>query len=627
MYDKSLEELSNYKVYVDGSSTPATLVPNSAVVSADKKSVTFQLNTPLSHRDSYEVVVENVLDASYKKIEKYSTDVKYFLDTNAPKLLSAKVSGTNLVLTYDEPVQAVGTAITKVNGVDVSAAGTASTNTGEYTLTLSLAAHPELLQSGTYTVVNTGATDLVGNVADTQTTTYTVNADTQVPSIVSVSQVNDSRTLKVKVSEPLKAGYELDDVAAAGKLVIKKGNYTFPNTRYTVTLDPNDTTNTTYLITFLPEVAGEQNPLFASGENSVSLSISAEGFKDVTDNLGKAYTGTVTMVKDVTAPSVLNTALNKVSLSGTTDTLIQVKFNEEIDPTVVGTGIVVKKDGVILNGAISAARNSTDYSVLDITLADTTPSVGTYTVELPAGTVKDLAGNKSAALTTTATYSAATTYVQPTVITSGNNNNDILIDFSGVLTATDELTDSAIDLSNYKLDGANLPAGTKIAFNGDKQHVKITLPKEFVPSTANYTLSISTAVKSKAGVVVGTSTGKTFTATVNLVDNVAPVLKEAKLKSSTSSTTVADQIELTFSEPITATNADDFIITVNGTKVTATAGTPSTNKLVLNISDINLATSTVTVKVAGEDDGNTVMDTVDAAGNVLKAGTVVTATK
>src|SRR5699024_10696266 len=102
-------------------------------------------------------------------------------------------------------------------------------------------------------------------------------------------------------------------------------------------------------------------------------------------------------------------------------------------------------------------------------------------------------------------------------------NNVIDIDFEM------NMSDSARDVDNYKLDGKALPAGSKVDFVKNTQNVRITIPKGTIESTETFKLSVSTDVTTAKGehVVDSTQTKGEANTQIKLTDNVAPELSSA----------------------------------------------------------------------------------------------------
>ncbi|MDS1029691.1 Ig-like domain-containing protein [Bacillota bacterium LX-D] len=577
---------------------------------------------------SYKVNVKNVLDTNYNKIAEFTDTLKLFSDITGPSVVKAELTSANKVrVWFNEPVAATFTV--KIDGQSVVGALTASTTAGKYYVDTPVVSGA-LLAPGTHTVTLYNVADIVSGTPNTQsvlTTTYTATADTTAPSVTSI-EADTANTFYVTFSEPIAS-------VADANLVIKKGNFTFPAARVAETQDlVADPTGATWLITLT--AADTDNPLFATGENSVNLSVKVTGYKDASNLLGADYNGSVTLSKDLTGPTIESPVLNTVNAGAKTITL---QFNEDIDAAVTAGLITVKKDGITIPVA-EAVRSGTDKVVITLD-PDHTVTPGTYTVELAAGAVKDLSLNNNAAITTTAEYTGAATAL---VIAADNDgivgNQSIGINSAepNVLTINfgEDMEDSAAVLANYKLDGNAFPAGTTIGFYGNKQTVKITLPAAYFPANTTGLVKIDPTVKSKAGKIVAASVNPTVAVEAmitNFTDNVKPTLDDAKLFVSSSTATTTDKIKLYFSEDLnTVLGAvdlnKDFKVTVNGVEQTVTVvdTVPGDDVLMLQTGAVFNVSQPVVVTVSGVDTINTSVDVKDIAGNKLTTGTTLNVT-
>ena len=93
-------------------------------------------------------------------------------------------------------------------------------------------------------------------------------------------------------------------MAAAPTVEIKKGNTVLSVTA--VSIDSTD--STAYLVNVAD--ASTTNPLYATGETSVNLSVKVKDFKDTANYIGSEFNGSVSLTKDSTAPAVVSNSLN-----------------------------------------------------------------------------------------------------------------------------------------------------------------------------------------------------------------------------------------------------------------------------------------------------------------------------
>lgn len=603
---ESAENVNNYTATL-----PAGVTLGTPELQDDNKTVLIPLSAPLANGNSYKVSVSGVMELNYAKMEDYKDTYKVFLDKTAPKVVKAAKSGSAVKIYFDEPV--TNTMQVKIDDYTVAASGTVTVSpyTGVYyVVTPPLA--DTFLSVGTHNVVVYNAADPVGNVEPIQTATYTVAADTTAPSVVSVKPY-DGTTFAVKFSETISG-------LANTNFVVKKGNYTFAASDVSLLgLDPDDPTATTYLVRVAS--SDQNNPLYATGETSVTLNISVKNYKDAANLYGSQYDGVVTLTKDTTPPTIVSNLLNV----GNGSTLT-IKFNETIS-AVDETKITVVKDGVYMTVS-SATVNSSDNKKVDVVLSSALTD-GTYTVYFAPGAVKDSALNENNALTTTVAYENVTgTPFQPSSITV--SNNEITINYGKAM------TNSAIDIANYTLDGAALPAGSTIGFTSTaKTTVKITIPAGSIAVSGNKLLAISSNVKAEDGTVVMTSAYAKYTSVVTgFTDNIKPLLSSAKFLVTDINATTTRRILLTFNENLAtftdnAATIADFEVKV-GSAVVAISNvldeTSGDNKVVLYLATpINIAQG-ATVKVVPVGATNAAVNITDVAGNTLTTGTEVSIT-
>lgn len=603
LLEDSAEVPGSYQVVVNNGDAVA---PADAVLQSDKKTVILELEDELVNGDNIKVNVlkDSLMTTKYEDVLEYKGTNIVFNDTTAPKLVEASYNGAAVEFVFDEPLDIANSNL-KINGATVELADESAPGEYVYTATTTL-------NAGKHSYVITGAADLLGNTAGTISGEVTVSDDTTAPSVASIEKV-DSDTFKITFSEVIETYGTVEVFKGAQKL--------------NVTVEDGD--NGKEKLVTVASSDPDNNPLYGTNVSSVKLDVSVKGYKDSVLLLGKDYSGSVTLTKDTTGPSMVAKNLNVVDAENQQYTVVFDEVLGDFD----ASKITVKKDGIIQRSVISdeTAINTDNEKKLDIVFAEGTLEAGkTYVLDFAAGAIEDASENVNKAFSVTFTVSGANgTYVVPSSVTEPEDNtNTILVDF-GV-----EMTDSATKVANYKLDGANLPSGTTIDYIDDKSMVLIKLPSSFVvPVTADYELTISDSVVTKNGekVAADFEDGGIYKVLVGLVDNKKPVLESAKYQFVDGSTVIADAVELTFSENIAEITEevlealeDDFTLTQSGQKVTYTvAETASGKKLLLTFgSEINISQG-LTVTVASADK----LDIKDASDNKLTAGTSVTATK
>lgn len=553
---------------------------------------------------SFKVDVKNLIDDDYKTMTEYKDTWHLFNDTATPVLQSAAKKSGKLRLYFDESVR--GTMTVKVDGVVEATSVTPAAAAGDNYANVTVST--DALKAGTHTVVVYNAADWVGasgNIAPLQTISYTLTDDTTAPSVVSVT-ADGGTTFKVKFSETL------SNVTTAN-IVIKKGNATLIT--QAATQDADDTT--VYNVT----VAGTSDvDLYDSGANTTSLSVAVKGYYDGANLYGAEYDANIILSKDTTGPVIVSDTFN----SSNTTTLT-LKFNEDLNTSFSfdASKITVIKDSILKT--VDGASVSGKSLILTINGGVTD---GTYSVQLAKGTVKDKSNNDNLALSTSVAYSATngTAYygLGTIVVSQSGSANVITIPYQTKMTAT------AVDTTNYQLDGMPLPVGSSAYFtDSTKFSVQLKLPAGTIDSSVQRLLAFSKNILTDDGRVIETSGKNQLTASVTgFADNVKPVLSAAKFVIVSLSDTTTSAIRLTFNENMGATlDTDDFKVTVNGIKVTVNSINDSTSGdkyLTLNLaSAINMSQSVTVEVIKAADQTDTTMGTADTTGNKLTEGTVV----
>ena len=550
------------------------------------------------------------------------------------------VGDTSFEVKFSEPVDISGAKF-YLNGVETTnVAAKGATTVAE---TSTLVVNETLANAGTYVFSAVGLKDMTGNMvspnpAKLNLVVKDVSSSITKPAVVEVKQISDTQvrvvfdkavidgvgTITVKnqagdlVDVPYTIGSGLGDVAAA-------------DASYEV---PEDTTYEAYTVDF-GDIFGAANYVYrtivvrdyAHTNGSATL-------------VGDAYTKTLKLVKDTTAPTVSKVAVNDTN-SAFEITFVDQPFNGNVK---LGSGDIVVK---LVDGGITYTSivNSAD---INVTLVDNKLSIGVaaisntkllntagdallnsknYTITLPDGIVTDDAVDTTPQVAGEFSFKAATV----SVVTPASNTavsvpqtDETLIGYDSVLKAiTVEFIGASIDPStatnkaNYRLDGVSLPSASTVEYTetaGGQKIVYIYLPENTVEFTGNYVLSIANVATLSGAKMLPTSV------TVALVDNYQPVLLAAKVTST-------NTVEVTFSENVTASNVNNFKVVVGGVEyAVATINTTSLGNVVELVTQTNFdATKTVTVTVQNDLNGH--MNVVDVESNKAKAGITKTATK
>ncbi len=522
---------------------------SSAVLSADKKSVTLTFANDVEGSDQVLVVnpvATNAKDANgaWVKTEKFSQVFSY-TDKVAPVVSSTSYANGKITLTFSEELSQLPTVV-RVNGTPVTAIAFATGSKTKVEVTTSLAA------GSTASLFVAGAKDdanTPNEMALYNGTVVAPGADTEKPRVTSTT-VTGQNTATVTLSEAV--------AESTINATLQRGA-----TQHAVTLvkDTTDTTGKTYNLTVDLNGATAGDGIFPANSTSetFTLYIAANAMTDAAGLKNEFYSTGVTFVKDTTAPVL---ASNQV---GTDNKKLEFTFSEAL--TVVGSDsniIITNGEGVRI-AAIDAetALKSGDAKTyqVDTKSGDVALDAGTYTVSIPAGFFTDAYGNASAAVSGTFTVGTASSNdtVKPTATVTNSGKNQFTIAYS------EEVTSTALNLANYKLDGQSLPAGTDIYFTSSaKNQVVITLPAGSInigdQTTGAAAILTVSGVADKAGNVINTSNHS-----VTVKDNTAATVSNVQV--------IGSDVYVTFTENVTFANGTDadnaFDVTVNGSAVTA----------------------------------------------------------
>lgn len=621
-------------------------------------------------------VSDKILSADKtSKVAKYTGAVTVFSDTKAPSLTNAAVKSDKLVLDFDEEIATGSITTIKIDDVTVFStvvgSATGSVTVSGSTVTVNETLANALKAVGTHNVVVYGATDKAtpANTSQVTTASYTIENDVTAPTVQAVRAVEgNARAFDVVFSENVAVGSATFDV--------KKGNHTFTivsnGTDSTVTNPANGTAAAQYKVVyfdlkadgktndagaakttgnarvarviFSDDVTGVTssyvNPLYTTGENTTSLSVKVNGYKDTANLVGSEYNGSISLSKDLSAPVIKAGLDNKINGSGQ----LEVKFNKPVN-VVDGAKITVKdKDGMPRTATV-ASGSGTDTLVLNVagyTLTQANEKAP-FTVEFAQGAVQAVSEKifnsaLSVVINRTATGDAV---VDGVATVSASTLNAVTGVYDNVITITypQPVDASAINLANYTLDNAALPANSKIEINNTDTVVKITLPEGFATVNNQKLLQISTNVKTKTGsaIVNSVTTKQPYSQLLSFSDNTQPTLVKAEyLVADTNTSTTTKRIKLTFNENLTNTDltgnadaANDIELIINGAKKTVTVSDKvvGDNELVVVVADdLNISQSTI-INVLGLTATNTSVAIKDGKGNVAKASTATATTK
>ncbi|OCX64415.1 S-layer protein [Lysinibacillus sp. AR18-8] len=510
-----------------------------------------------------------------------------FADTTPVSVNSVEAKGTTAVITFDEPVQSEGTI--SLNGTELSK--------DRYTLSGKKLTITGLTAEQSYKVDIVGATDFANNIANPIAVNFTVlkaDVDNSKPT---VSTAVNGTEITFDFSEELMKQNLNADAETKEYAKVTVGSTVF----YLTDADIKDTEDKTVFTIDAKSALGTAT--------FINTNIKVEGQKDLAGNAGDAFEFNAILSKDLT-PATLVSAATKMlvadDVNATTDVdALYLTFSEPVKVEgkltvktqngiayTTGKETAVKADAgfdVDGNGKIEGAEKNTVKVDIDL------DSNSTYTFELSAKAVTDLAGNVTA---DTVTFNVTTGVFEATPETPTDSlvfgatpvvvtdNNVFTVEYAKDVTAT------ATNAANYTLGGKELPAGTQLQFVDGTKKVRFTLPEGSITANGNYVLEASNVVDTKGNTLKG---GK-VTTQVALKENIVPVATKVTAVDSKTFTVdfsenIADQAAPTgVTVKIAGSTVELASITVAGGKLTATtkADYALTDSIVVEFKSTNL---------------------------------------
>ncbi|MEW9109079.1 MAG: S-layer homology domain-containing protein [Cytobacillus gottheilii] len=578
---------------IDGQS-PVTVT--GAKLSADGKTLTLTTSGPVAKR--YDVVVDGLKAVNGDAIVKYQKVVSFVADTKAPTIVSTtKDSASSFTVKFSEPVKTLGTVTYKLSNGTVVTDVTNDFTVGAEEVTFTLGTAVEAGKEVIATFV--GAQDQNGNLITPHpaSVSFVKGAKDGVAPVVSSVTQTGAKTFAVKFSEQLLSAP------------------TISATNYTVASVKKDSTDSTKYIVTTNEVL--------DGVSTVGVS----NYTDLSGENGSSYTQVLSFVKDSAAPKVVSSSV--VSDATNKKQYLELSFDKDVvlgdSPTLTATGSFVK-DYVTtpvsgLTGAV-AYKDSDNKKVLRVELdallgGNTTDVEGAvYTLNLAFTGVNSAAVISASDAKATFTrgkdgVASSSELVGVTSVAQGTDNNKVVVLFDK---AVDGAT--ATNAANYKIDGAVVESVTLNPVVSGTQTAVLNLKSGSNTFTGVRNISVS-GVKALGSTKVMETY---FTNSVELKENVAPVVTSAKLTSTS-------QVTLTFSEAVSDSTGLDFEVLVGG-KSQATAEAVSvgnttastTQTLTISTVDATKLSQGLSLKALST------LDIVDAAGNKVSVPENITVT-
>lgn len=522
---------------------------------------------------TYAVTVEKDLveTTADKKFGAFATTVTVNDEARPTVTGLTYVDGVTAKVTFSEPIKTLGsvtfqrvdgtafngsTSLTLVDG-DISSDGKSAT--------VNLAGIAAADRDKDIRLTLVGAKDYANNLISPNPVSVDFKystSDSGAPTVTNVV-ANKAGQMTITFSEKVRA------VGATGQIGTFAVDTGAPVAITTVGAGANatvDASGTVVTVNDAALIAGLHNVTIAS-------------FSDLATNMGTAVTKVLDFKADTVDPSVVSTSVQKIA---GVEYLV-ITFDEEVTP-VDGVALGGKKvkdyiettNPAFITTDTSAPANFTLHNAVNgksnsVKLDITALTDGQYTLDLDAGLVVDNAGRNSVAKTVSFTRTSNVDVNAPSVTTVTRiDNSTYSVSFNKQLEAA-----SALNLSNYAIEGTQV-VGAIFTSNpvGGPSVVKLTLKDDSITLNGHRVISINN-VKSVDGIVMNA-----YNSSVNLIENVKPVLQTAKLTSTST-------IELTYSEALDNATVNnllgvDFDVYVGSTKegVTAPAAVAHSGKTV-----------------------------------------------
>ncbi|QUE87291.1 Ig-like domain-containing protein [Exiguobacterium alkaliphilum] len=501
-------------------------------------------------------------------------------DKTAASVAGVKAEGTTAEITFSEPVQSAG--VVNVNAVQTT---NYELKDGGKKLVIS-----GLAAEKAYRVDLVGVKDFAGNVSNPIALNFTV-AKPVVDSVKpTVSGSVSGTTVTLNFSEELKS---------AGKLTIGASEYALVQDKDVKTKYTADVKAALGTATFL------------------NASFKVAGYEDLAGNKGEDYSFTGLIQADTTAPTFAGASaaiLVADNKSVTTDVdAVYLTFSEKVN--FKGALNITSINGIIRSTPIAVAVDAT--AGYDVDGNGKIEGAEAYTVKVPVDldestsygfsvakdSVKDLSGNALASTLafnlTTGKFVPATPESKATVtgtVAEPVSNSTLIVTFN------EDMTQSALQASNYTLGGQALPAGTTLNFVDSLKKVHVKLPAGSVAVNGLYVFEGKNLVSTAGNTLAGEKVSQLLT----LAENVAPTATKIDVVAS-------NKFTVTFSENVSGATTG-IIVKVNGVTVEPTLSVDGNKLTVQTAANFSLSDS---LSVEFKD-----AVLADAAGNAIVNATI-----
>ncbi|MBT2661578.1 S-layer homology domain-containing protein [Bacillus sp. ISL-45] len=531
------------------------------------------------------------------KTAKYVTLFSY-KDSSAPAVAKIEAKGTEAVVTFNEALATEGTV--SLDGAVLSS--TASTTAPYYVVSGKTLTVKNLVAEKSYKLDVVGAKDAAGNMSGQITVNFTVAKPVVDSSKPAVSTSVSGNKLTLSFSEEVTEG-----TVTVGGVAVDPAFVVASEDKKTYTVDV------------------QQAGLFG-GTTFFTREVVVNNFADTSANKMDEVKFNATFTADTTAPRFVSASIKtlvKDDANSTADLdVILVTFDDAVkagDLSGAGELVIKSIDGIFQSNNtvdLTTANVAYGYDVDGkdgikgneanvVAIAFDAKEKTSYSFELAGKVVADTYNNKVA---DTVSFSAVApeysttpssdlkdvTFSVPTY-----NNTDITLQFNK------NMSDSAVNASNYTLGGKALPAGTTVKFVDNRSKVVITLPQGSITANGSYALVGTNLTDVNGNTLVN---GKVST-TLTLKENVVPTATSVVLADSKNFT-------VNFSEALVdTTTVTGVTVKVNGTVVTPATLAVVGGDLKVTTADNLKTTDSITVEFKDT-------NLVDANGNKVANSTV-----
>ncbi|MBC3797250.1 Ig-like domain-containing protein [Acetobacterium tundrae] len=511
--------------------------PTSADLSTDAKTLTLTTSGAAINVVNASVTVAPIKTQANASLstQKYVGLLTY-ADTVAPtitKVVSQTkgTTATTLTVTASEPIQ---TGSAKIDGT-YYIANFGGTNTATIT-GLSLATGV----NHTYEAIN--LTDYANNKTVSQSVTFMVTTDATAP--IATISAKDDHTILVTFNKAMTAS------TVTGALIsgtVKDETLATIATDTAVVVPNTDNKQFTINVTA---------PLYANTTSRTLTVVFPTAIQDSLGNAMAAVNQPVTLTQNTVKPVATGYNIIKDTTDATKVKSIEINYNEALatSANVAKPITIVNSNGVLDNTTFStlAVGSITANGTKVVYTFPTAQTInGTFAFSFAKQIVSDTAQtpNQNDAFNMSLDFgTTSTTTFDVTSVGNAAGNNTFTVTFPEAVKGGG-VANSATDPSNYTLSGMPLPTGTSIVLDLSQLHATITLP-----ATAAVVADDNTAVFTASNIqnTAGTKTSTTFSGTVIVLDNTAPVLQTASFVD-------GRNIKVNYSEAMAASLSDTTV--------------------------------------------------------------------